>query len=235
MTGLLLRIKRAETPFYANVKGVLKSIMRCNFIPSWKPLHLILYNLHVLVTNVLHRAYNGLWCVPAFQARCASHGKNLNLPCGMPLVIGNLRIEIGDDVSILDSTLASGHVFDNPKLHIGSRTNIGYHTDISVAKEVWIGDDVKIAKDCFIADNNGHPTDPRRRLKDEAVSEDEVSSVVIGNNVWIGTGCIILPGSVIGDNSIIAANSVVTGSVPSNSIYGGSPAKWISNLCDPHV
>ncbi len=228
MTSLILRIKRADTPFFAWLKGFLKSVMRCNFIPSIKPVHLFLYQLHVFVNNAFHRAYNGLWCVPAFQARCKSHGKNLNLPCGMPLVIGNLQIEIGDDVSILDSTLASGHVFDQATLKIGSRVTIGYHSDISAAKEVIIGDDVRIAKDCFIADNDGHPLPPERRH--EAVRPDEVEPVRIGNNVWIGTGSYILKGSQIGDGSVIAANSVVTGNVQPNSLYGGTPARFIKYI-----
>lgn len=50
---------------------------------------------------------------------------------------------------------------------------------------------------------------------------------VIGNDVWIGRASVIMPGVKIGDGAIIAANSVVTGDVPSYTIYGGNPAKFI--------
>lgn len=232
MNELILKIKRADTPFFAKLKGILKSIMRCNFIPCFRPIHLLLYQFHVIVREVLKRAYNGLWCVPAFQAKCFGYGKGLNLPCGMPLVGGNIRIEIGDDVSILDSTLVTGHVFDYGVLKIGSRVMIGYHTDISVAQRVEIGDDVMFAKDCFVADNDGHPLSPIRRKLHDPVRRDEVKPVKIGNNVWIGTGSYILKGSQIGDGAVIAANSVVTGVVEPNSLYGGSPAKFIKYIGD---
>lgn len=53
--------------------------------------------------------------------------------------------------------------------------------------------------------------------------------ILIGDNVYIGVRSIILPGISIGDNVIIAAGSVVTKNIPSNSVYGGVPAKFIKN------
>jgi acetyltransferase-like isoleucine patch superfamily enzyme len=61
-------------------------------------------------------------------------------------------------------------------------------------------------------------------------SPDHLKSIKIGSNVWIGRGCLILPGTIICDNVIIAANSVVKGTYESNSLYGGSPAKFIKSL-----
>ncbi len=58
-------------------------------------------------------------------------------------------------------------------------------------------------------------------------AEDISTPVNIGNNVWIGRGCLILPGTVIEEGVVIAANSVVKGTLSSNSIYGGNPAKFI--------
>jgi acetyltransferase-like isoleucine patch superfamily enzyme len=50
----------------------------------------------------------------------------------------------------------------------------------------------------------------------------------IGNDVWIGYGAIVLGGVTIGDGAIIAAGSVVTKDVEAYSIYGGNPAKKIT-------
>ena len=57
-----------------------------------------------------------------------------------------------------------------------------------------------------------------------------VDSVEIGNNVFIGVGAIILMGSKIGDNCIIGAGSIVRGTIPSNSVAAGNPAKVICSL-----
>ncbi len=55
----------------------------------------------------------------------------------------------------------------------------------------------------------------------------KVADIIIGDNVWIGMNVFINPGIVIGDNSVIGANSVVTHDILANSIYAGSPARFI--------
>lgn len=52
----------------------------------------------------------------------------------------------------------------------------------------------------------------------------------IGNYVLIGANSVILEGIKIGDNAVIAAGSVVTCNVPPNTVYGGSPAKFIKDV-----
>ena len=54
--------------------------------------------------------------------------------------------------------------------------------------------------------------------------------VSIGDHVFVGAGSYILPGVKIGDNVVIGANSTVTHNVPSNSVYAGSPAKFIMSI-----
>lgn len=54
--------------------------------------------------------------------------------------------------------------------------------------------------------------------------------IIIGNNVFIGSRTILMPGIEIGRNCVIAAGSVVTKSVPSNSVVGGNPAKFICDI-----
>ena len=55
------------------------------------------------------------------------------------------------------------------------------------------------------------------------------SEIIIEDDVWIGHRTIILSGVKIGRGSIIAAGSVVTKNVESYSIYGGVPAKKITD------
>ena len=58
----------------------------------------------------------------------------------------------------------------------------------------------------------------------------KIGRVTIGNNVFIGAESVVLPGVTIGDNVIIGANSTVTHDIPSNSVYGGTPAKMLCTL-----
>ena len=220
---LIHKVRRADTPFYANLKKTLKAILRFN-IPSVKAIHLPLYHLHIFLRKLFNTMYMGLWAAPLFKARCESCGSGLNIPGGVPVVIGTPKLIIGNNVTMMDASISSGHVFDNPELIIGDNTVIGYHSDISVANRVTIGNNCLISKDCFIADNNGHPVDPKRRH--EPLKTSEVEFVHISNNVWIGVGCIILKGTSIGANSVIAANSVVAGKVPPNTVYSGTPVSY---------
>ena len=52
--------------------------------------------------------------------------------------------------------------------------------------------------------------------------------ILIGDHVWIGQDSLILKGTQIGSGSIVGGHSVVAGKkLPSNTIYGGNPAKQI--------
>lgn len=59
--------------------------------------------------------------------------------------------------------------------------------------------------------------------------------VIIGKNVYIGAGTIILPGTTIGDNTIVAAGSVVKGILKKNSVYVGSPARYLETVKEMEV
>lgn len=57
-----------------------------------------------------------------------------------------------------------------------------------------------------------------------------IGSVRIGNNVFVGADTVILPGVNIGSNVVIGANSTVSKDVSDNSVYAGSPAKFIEDI-----
>ena len=71
-----------------------------------------------------------------------------------------------------------------------------------------------------------------RNLSPEYKNADLFGRIQIGNNVFIGWGSVILPGTTVGDNVIIGAGSVVKGTLESNSVYAGVPAKFISSIED---
>ncbi|MBY5978960.1 acyltransferase [Ferrimonas balearica] len=72
--------------------------------------------------------------------------------------------------------------------------------------------------------NNGiHPVLPGSRRSYRKPIE-------VGDNVFIGFNSTILPGVTIADNCVIAAGSVVTKSIDSSGVYGGNPARFISDI-----
>ena len=53
--------------------------------------------------------------------------------------------------------------------------------------------------------------------------------ITVGDDVWLGAGVTVTKGVTIGSGAIVAAGSVVTKDIPPNTVYGGSPAKFIRN------
>jgi len=228
LTAFIQNIKRADTPFYAKLKGIAKAILGFN-IPSVKWIHKPLYALHVLVSRMIPFIYIKLWVTPLFKSVCESCGTNLTIYNGMPYLQGNPKIVIGNDVTIACCTIATGHAYDTPTLIIGNNSTIGYGNTISFADKITIGNNVKLAENVFLADNNGHPMHPDARLHDLPIPKSEISPITIGDNVWIGRNCVILKGVKIGENSIIAANTIVTKSVPPNTIIKPGREEAIRN------
>lgn len=203
-------------------------------VPVIKPLAAFLYaerevrgRLFPLFLKILYRE-------PLLRYRCASVGERLDLEGAIPLITGNGRIEIGDDVSIggRNSWAIGFKVSQDAELRIGNRVHIGYQNTISVARSIRIGDDTMIAPNVQIYDNISHPLSPLRRLRHDSFTLDEATPVEIGKNVWIGSHAIILPGSSIGENSVVGAGSVVTRPVPANSFVAGNPARIIRSIAE---
>ena len=58
---------------------------------------------------------------------------------------------------------------------------------------------------------------------------DAISIHEDGKDVIVGVNSVILKGIHIGDGAVVAAGSVVTKSIPANEIWGGNPARKISD------
>lgn len=59
---------------------------------------------------------------------------------------------------------------------------------------------------------------------------DSGGEVIIGNNCFIGYEALILKNTHIGDNVIIGARAVVKGTIPSNTVWAGVPARQICTV-----
>ena len=144
------------------------------------------------------------------------------------------KVQIGDNFmfnsGLMFNPIGGDHVIrlvvsKNAELIIGSNVGISNST-INVKSKVVIGSDTIIGGGVSIWDSDFHSIQPDSRNS----LQFKKAPIVIGRNVWIGGKSIILKGVEIGDNSIVAAGSVVTKSIPSNQVWGGNPAKYISKL-----
>lgn len=226
---LVFKIRNRENPVYNFLYQVIKKGQRMS-CPSIKAVHFPLYYLHLCISRTGKTLYEKLWAVPIFKAKCNSCGRGLRLQYVPRVRNGNLRIFIGENVNLNAVSFEAGRINPSPELRIGDRVNIGRKTSISINEKVEIGDDTSISWDCFIADSDGHPISPERRLRHEGIDSSEIKPVYIGKNVWIGAGSRILKGVTVGDNSIVATNSVVTKNVPPNTIIAGNPAKVVKEI-----
>lgn len=117
-----------------------------------------------------------------------------------------------------------------PTLFIGKNCEFGDMTHIVAFEHVEIGNNVLIASKCFISDTNHGSYNGECQSEPEELPRKRklvTKPTRIGNNVWIGENVVILPGTEIGDGCVIGANSVVKGTINSNTIAVGAPAKII--------
>lgn len=113
------------------------------------------------------------------------------------------------------------------KLSVGNNVSIHSNCYIDANGEIVIGDNVSIAHNTSILSTNHNWNDISIPIKYNPITHKKV---IVSENVWIGCGSRILAGVRIDTRSIIAAGAVVTKDVPSNTIFGGIPAKLIKEI-----
>ena len=111
------------------------------------------------------------------------------------------------------------------KITIGKNLFLGPYSIIYGHGGVTIGENVLIASHVTIIPANHNFKDKTTPIFQQGLS---MKGIKIGDNVWIGTGAVILDGVTIGENSIIGAGAVVNKHVPPDTLFGGVPAKFIS-------
>lgn len=175
------------------------------------------------------RAAVFFWIEPAFRSRAAKAGRRLRLGAS-PRIIGPVRLEIGDDVSISGPIGVVTPPGAEALLVVGRGAFIGHGTNIHVARRVVIGDGAGIGARCYLADNDSHPHDLAARLRGEGAPENEIKPVTVGRHAWIGRECLILKGVTIGEGAIVGAGSVVVSDVPPWCIALGNPARVVARV-----
>lgn len=228
--SLIVKIKRAETPFYARLKRLGKAILAFHVpVPRvLDPVFTMIYSYKVAKYDLIERISVATFRFPVLRARCVSIGKGLQMDV-LPYITGPMKVYLGDEVRLSGPiVIDGGRVFPNPELRVGNRTFIGGGCRFSIAKSVTVGDDVLIAGACTISDYSGHPLDPEKRIAGEQVDASEVRPIRIENKAWLGRGAAVLPGVTIGEGAVIGAGAVVTKDVPPGHICVGNPGRLLS-------
>jgi acetyltransferase-like isoleucine patch superfamily enzyme len=140
------------------------------------------------------------------------------------------RIEIGDRVLIREGAMFSVVEHFNgrdhePRLRIGSGTNIGTGVWFSCVGEIDVGEDNLWGHNVLVADSYHEYHDPDTPIIRQPMAWPR--PVAIGPGCIIGPHAAILAGVTIGANTFVAANAVVTRSVPANSVVVGNPGRVI--------
>ncbi len=168
-----------------------------------------------------------------FRSKCEQVGKNLYLIGGIPQIAGNLKIYLGNNVTLhAVSTFSACKVYEAPVLRIGNNVYTGYQTGIAVGNEVTIGNNVLMGNRISIFGYDLHPVDPILRRKGESPDKEDIKTVVIKDDVWVGSNVTILKGVEIGEAAVVAAGSVVTDDVPPFVIVAGNPATIVKKISD---
>ena len=233
---LILNIKRGDTPFYRFLRSIAKGLLGSTLpLPRFlNPLLRLGFNLQAAIAETVRWAFSYFIREPLFRGRCESVGKRFRLT-RMPFVISHAKIYIGDDVNFFGKVdVVSGRMFDEPRLVLGNRVDIGHLVVFLVNKEIVIEDDVNVASGVRFMDSDAHPRDAADRIADLPPKPEEIKPVRICKNAWIGQNAFILKGVTVGEGAVIGVNSVVVTDVPPYSVVMGNPARVVmKNLARP--
>lgn len=156
---------------------------------------------------------------------------NVTIPGGPQFATGNTQLNIWGKVIFRGKCeIGSGNKINvglNGLLDMGDETKIAGFCNITVYTEVHIGSLSRIAHRSQVFDTNFHFIADFNKHYIRKWSKP----ISIGNYCWICNSSTITGGAVIPDKTIVASNSLVGkdfSDIPSESIIGGIPAKFIS-------
>ncbi|CAH0534496.1 2,3,4,5-tetrahydropyridine-2,6-dicarboxylate N-acetyltransferase [Vibrio stylophorae] len=177
-----------------------------------------------------------IYFTPLFLSQVSNRPKRLYLYSGMPQILGQLQITLGNDCRISGISTLAGHIGAHPpaQLTIGHNVDIGWQNHLAIGHAIILEDNVRLAGRVSLVGFPGHPLDPTARAAGEGETANQISTIHIGKDAWICSGATIVGHVTIGEGSIVATESVVTKDVPPFTLVGGNPAKVLRQLSNPH-
>ena len=113
-----------------------------------------------------------------------------------------------------------------PSIVLRDRVFVGFGCDFNVRRRLEIGSDCLIASGCKFIDHD-HGT-ARGEVPMRAQTAGAEAEIVLEEDVWLGVNVVVLKGVRIRRGAIVAASAVVTSDVPAYEIWGGIPARKLS-------
>lgn len=200
-------------------------------LPVIPGLHAMLYRARLAALAGWHALRRITWDTPLFLSRTDSRPARLFLYGGIPLVLGPVRIRLGEGCRISGQVTLTGRpASGQPELVVGNNCDIGWQTTIAVGTRVVLGDNVRIAGRAFLAGYPGHPLDAADRAAGLPDHDSQCGDIVLEPDVWLATGVTVSAGVRIGRGTVVAAGSVVTADLPPHVLAGGVPARVIRSL-----
>jgi len=227
--SFILKIKRGEGPFYGTLRTVAIRLTTGTLpLPRFfRPVLSGLFHGHAMTRAVLLRLWAYFYLEPLFRGRCETLGKRFQLT-NMPEVDGHVKIYIGNNVNFFGKVgVYSARIFDEPKLIIQDRVDIGHNVNFVVNKEIVIEEDVNVATGARFMDSDAHPRDAMERIADLPPRPEEIKPVRICRRAWIGQNVFVMKGVTIGEGAIIGVNSVVVTDIPPYCVAMGNPARVV--------
>jgi acetyltransferase-like isoleucine patch superfamily enzyme len=226
-------IRRRESPVADLIYRSALSFQRLD-IPPIPLFHRTLLLEREFRRGVLRRIFGKAIRAPLLRLYAASVGRSLTVDESLPKIVGTLRIELGDRVSLSGNQVwfACGDASEK-RLVIGNDSYVGFGTEIFSGSEVRIGNHVLIANYVLINGYDGHPLDPIRRANGEKAGPDRWGPIVIEDYAWIGSRAVILKNVRVGRGAVIATGAVVTKDVPELHVVAGNPARTVKIITRP--
>lgn len=135
------------------------------------------------------------------------------------------RIELAEDVFVGRGSILS---CKGGTIVLGSRSNVGFHSEIFSSNRVEIGDDVMIAAYVYILGGGTYGMDRTDIPMNQQYNFEGKGGVVIGNDVWIAAHAVVFDGVAIEDGSVVGASGVVNHNVPGKTVVAGIPARPVA-------
>lgn len=226
------KIKSRSNWFYRGIYNLGLSLKTFR-LPYIKPIGAIFYYERIFRRNIWIVFKKVFYYEPMLRYRCEKIGEKLQLESVPPLISGYGKIFVGHNVHFSDNVhlAVGGKVYADPMLSIGNNCYIGYRLIVSAFQKIEIGNNCLLGEGVKIFDNIGHHSDPEKRRKNEPITKEGVSPVIIEDDVQISSNAIILKGVRIGRGSMVGAGSIVTKDVAPYSFVAGNPARLIKQIC----
>jgi|GEM_PF-1031782 len=179
-----------------------------------------------------------LYYQPLFELQCERVERPFRLEIcpdsKLPIVTGcRLRVERGVRLSARTTFSGARNAPQPPVITLGEGTYVGHRVTLRAGLDLTLGRHCFVASNVTISGDPGHPLDPVARRTEPAPPED-LSEVVVEDDVWIGEGAMILGPVRIGAGAVIGARSVVTRDVPPGVVATGVPARVVRRI-DPRT